>query len=199
MWSPGTFMDWYRELVVDKYTHRTYPARRGRPAMDQEAVGTIVRLGTENGLKREHIFFFEDITTREVWCGSIRCNPDDDWMVQIARNQCQIPMRRHRWVVPLPAERSEAPFAPFVSFADQIPTLESAQAPSSPSPSPSGGDASNMDAFRHHSFGFCIIDGDNKTWRRPLFDHSGGAQNSLQKGLPACLPKLLSYPLCLCS
>ena len=158
-WSPKTFMDWYRELVADKYTHRTYPARRGRPAMDQETVDAIVRIGrdnsnwgyerianfvhwlgynvsfmtikrilnehgifptdgrtksdidqfykahenvlaacdfatyellTENGLQREHILFFEDITTREVWCGDVRCNPDGDWMAQIARNQCDL-------------------------------------------------------------------------------------------------------------
>jgi hypothetical protein len=45
---------------------------------------------TENGLQREHILFFEDITTREVWCGGVRCNPDGEWMAQIARNQCDM-------------------------------------------------------------------------------------------------------------
>ena len=159
MWSPKTFIYWYRELVADKYTHRTYSARRGRPAMDQETVDAIVRIGrdnsnwgyerianfvhwlgykvsfmtikrilnehgifptdgrtksdigefykahenvlaacdfatyellTENGLQREHILFFEDTTTREVWCGGVRCNPDGEWMAQIARNQCDM-------------------------------------------------------------------------------------------------------------
>lgn len=153
------FMDWYRELVADKYTHRTYPPRRGRPSMDQKTVDAIVRLGrensnwgygrianfvhwldykvslmtikriinehgifptdgrtksdigefykahenvlaacdfatyellTENGLQREHILFFEDITTREVWCGGVCCTPDGDWMAQITRNQCDM-------------------------------------------------------------------------------------------------------------
>lgn len=49
---------------------------------------------TENGLQREHILFFEDITTREVWCGGVRCNPEGEWMVQIARNQCDMWDRR---------------------------------------------------------------------------------------------------------
>lgn len=152
-------MDWYRELVTDKYPHRTYLVRHGRPTIDQKTVNAIVRLGrdnsnwgygrianfvhrlgykvsfmtikrilnehgifptdrrtksdigefykahenvlaacdfasnellTGNGLQREHILFFEDITTREVWCGGIRCNPDGDWMAQIARNQCDL-------------------------------------------------------------------------------------------------------------
>lgn len=46
--SPGTFMDWYRELVAGKYTHRTYPVRRGHPAMDQETVYAIIRICRDN-------------------------------------------------------------------------------------------------------------------------------------------------------
>lgn len=42
---------------------------------------------TPNGLVREHILFFEDITTREVWLGGITHNPDGNWMSQVARNQ----------------------------------------------------------------------------------------------------------------
>ena len=37
--------------------------------------------------QREHILFFEDIATREVWCGGIRHCPDGKWMAQVARNQ----------------------------------------------------------------------------------------------------------------
>ena len=42
---------------------------------------------TPNGLVREHILFFEDITTREVWLGGIRHEPDANWSTQVARNQ----------------------------------------------------------------------------------------------------------------
>ena len=42
----------------------------------------------ENGeLQRAHIFFFENLATREVWCGGIAVNPDAQWMAQVARNQ----------------------------------------------------------------------------------------------------------------
>ena len=44
-------------------------------------------LATENGLQREHILFFENIATREVWCGGIAHEPDSNWMAQVARNQ----------------------------------------------------------------------------------------------------------------
>lgn len=44
-------------------------------------------LMTPNGLQREHILFFEDVTTREVWLGGIAHNPNGDWMAQVARNQ----------------------------------------------------------------------------------------------------------------
>jgi len=43
-------------------------------------------LATENGLQREHILFFENVATREVWCGGIAHEPDSDWMAQVARN-----------------------------------------------------------------------------------------------------------------
>jgi len=42
---------------------------------------------TPDGLVRESILFFEDLTTREVWLGGIACNPDGEWMAQVARNQ----------------------------------------------------------------------------------------------------------------
>ena len=42
----------------------------------------------ENGeLQRAHILFFENLATREVWCGGIVVNPDAQWMAQVARNQ----------------------------------------------------------------------------------------------------------------
>ena len=44
-------------------------------------------LMTPSGLARRHILFFEDITTREVWCGGITKDPDGNFMVQVARNQ----------------------------------------------------------------------------------------------------------------
>lgn len=45
-----------------------------------------VELLTPDGLSREHILFFEDITTREVRLGGIVHAPDGTWMKQIARN-----------------------------------------------------------------------------------------------------------------
>lgn len=42
---------------------------------------------TPNGLVRESILFFENITTREVWLGGIACDPDANWSAQVARNQ----------------------------------------------------------------------------------------------------------------
>ena len=42
---------------------------------------------TPFGLARRHILFFEDITTREVWCGGITKDPDGNFMAQVARNQ----------------------------------------------------------------------------------------------------------------
>ena len=51
---------------------------------------TTYELLTPNGLVREHILFFEDVTTREVWLGGITHNPDGDWMAQVARNQTDI-------------------------------------------------------------------------------------------------------------
>lgn len=44
-------------------------------------------LRTPYGLQRRHILFFEDITTREVWCGGITGEPDGNFMAQVARNQ----------------------------------------------------------------------------------------------------------------
>ena len=42
----------------------------------------------ENGeLQRAHILFFENLGSREVWCGGIAVNPDARWMAQVARNQ----------------------------------------------------------------------------------------------------------------
>ena len=35
----------------------------------------------ENGeLQRAHILFFENLGSREVWCGGIAVNPDAQWM-----------------------------------------------------------------------------------------------------------------------
>ena len=42
---------------------------------------------TPNGLARRHILFFEDITTREAWCGGITEEPDANYMAQVAPNQ----------------------------------------------------------------------------------------------------------------
>ena len=42
---------------------------------------------TSYGLERRHILFFEDITTREAWCGGITGEPDANYMAQVARNQ----------------------------------------------------------------------------------------------------------------
>lgn len=42
---------------------------------------------TPNGLQRAHVLLFEDITTREVWCGGITTDVDGDWMAQVARNE----------------------------------------------------------------------------------------------------------------
>ena len=44
-------------------------------------------LWTPYGLSRRHILLFEDITTREVWCGGIVAEPDGNFMAQVARNQ----------------------------------------------------------------------------------------------------------------
>ena len=44
-------------------------------------------LRTPYGLSRRHILFFEDITTREAWCGGIVEDPDGNYMAQVARNQ----------------------------------------------------------------------------------------------------------------
>ena len=44
-------------------------------------------LRTPFGFLRRHILFFEDITTREVWCGGIVGEPDGNFMAQVARNQ----------------------------------------------------------------------------------------------------------------
>lgn len=46
---------------------------------------------TEQGtLERYHVLFFENVFTREVWCGGIANNPDGNWMAQIARNQADM-------------------------------------------------------------------------------------------------------------
>ena len=42
---------------------------------------------TPLGLVREHVLFFENVTSREVWCGGIARNPNGNWMAQVARNQ----------------------------------------------------------------------------------------------------------------
>ena len=42
---------------------------------------------TPNGLQRAYVLMFEDITTREAWCGGIAENPDGDWMAQVVRNE----------------------------------------------------------------------------------------------------------------
>lgn len=42
---------------------------------------------TPYGLERRHFLFFEDITTREAWCGGITEEPDANYMAQVARNQ----------------------------------------------------------------------------------------------------------------
>ena len=47
-------------------------------------------LVTPHGLQREHILFFENIATREVWLGGIAHDPDGNWMAQIGRNQCDM-------------------------------------------------------------------------------------------------------------
>ncbi len=47
-------------------------------------------LHTPQGLQREHILFFENIDTREVWLGGIKNAPDGNWMAQIARNQADM-------------------------------------------------------------------------------------------------------------
>ena len=36
---------------------------------------------------RAGILFFEDIMTREAWCGGITEEPDANYMAQVARNQ----------------------------------------------------------------------------------------------------------------
>ena len=47
-------------------------------------------LVTPHGLQREHILFFENVFTREVWLGGIVHDPNGNWMAQIARNQCDM-------------------------------------------------------------------------------------------------------------
>ena len=47
-------------------------------------------LVTPHGLQREHILFFENIATREVWLGGIAHDPDGNWMEQVARNQADM-------------------------------------------------------------------------------------------------------------
>ena len=41
-------------------------------------------------LERFHLLFFENIFTREVWCGGIAHDPDGNWMAQVARNQADM-------------------------------------------------------------------------------------------------------------
>lgn len=48
---------------------------------------TYELLDPKGTLKREHIFFFENIFTREVWLGGIAHNPNGKWMEQMAREQ----------------------------------------------------------------------------------------------------------------
>lgn len=46
---------------------------------------------TEDGLlERYHVLFFENVFSREVWCGGICHEPDGNWMAQIARNQADM-------------------------------------------------------------------------------------------------------------
>lgn len=46
---------------------------------------------SEDGhLERFHLLFFENIFTREVWCGGIAHDPDGNWMAQVARNQADM-------------------------------------------------------------------------------------------------------------
>ena len=46
---------------------------------------------SEDGpLERFHLLFFENIFTREVWCGGIAYDPDGNWMAQVARNQADM-------------------------------------------------------------------------------------------------------------
>lgn len=47
-------------------------------------------LATPTGLQREHILFFENVTTREVWCGGVTHDPDGRWMAQVGREQCDM-------------------------------------------------------------------------------------------------------------
>ena len=47
-------------------------------------------LVTPHGLQREHILFFENVFTREVWLGGIAHDPNGNWTAQIARNQCDM-------------------------------------------------------------------------------------------------------------
>ena len=59
-------------------------------------------LMTPSGLSRRHILFFEDITTREVWCGGIRKDPDGNYMAQIARNQTDYidgKLNKYRYII----------------------------------------------------------------------------------------------------
>ena len=59
-------------------------------------------LMTPSGLSRRHILFFEDITTREVWCGGIRKDPDGNYMAQVARNQVDFfdgKLNKYRYII----------------------------------------------------------------------------------------------------
>ena len=50
---------------------------------------TVERV-TEHGLIREHLLFFMDIGSREVWLGGIAHCPDGNWTAQVARNMCDM-------------------------------------------------------------------------------------------------------------
>ena len=79
--------------------HGIYPPEDGRSNSDwelffnshQDVIASCdfasYELVTPSGLVREHILFFENITTREVWLGGIAHEPDANWTAQIARNQ----------------------------------------------------------------------------------------------------------------
>lgn len=82
--------------------HGIYPADNDRPNSNwdlffnthQDVITACdfatYELVTPHGLQREHILFFENIATREVWLGGIAHDPDGNWMAQIGRNQCDM-------------------------------------------------------------------------------------------------------------
>ena len=82
--------------------HGIYPADNDRPNSNwdlffnthQDVITACdfatYELVTPYGLQREHILFFENIATREVWLGGIAHDPDGNWMAQIGRNQCDM-------------------------------------------------------------------------------------------------------------